>query len=365
MESVVYGGLDVHKETISAYLFNRETGEMAEQVLRNEKRTLLRAVRRWQKMGELRLCYEAGSCGYVIKRWLDEEGVTCEVVAPSKTPRASGDRRKTDRLDARKLAQLHAAGLLTAVHVPGEEDERIRGVVRLRDEVTRDMTRVKNRIIKHLGRLGIRYQEGNNWTQRHHRWLLRLKLERCDGLILRTHLDTLNHLETQREALDQEIEAFAESEAYREGVQRLLCLRGIGVYSAMALLTEIGDIRRFAAAPQLMSYLGLVPSEHSSGEHRRQGAITKTGNARARWILGQAAWNQSRRPGTKRLRKQWQTQPLEIAAIGRKAEKRLHSTFWRIATRKERCIAATAVAREMAGFVWAILSEPGPQGAQT
>lgn len=361
MESVVYGGLDVHKETIAACLLNRETGEVVEQTIQNDRQRLIRAVRRWQEMGELRLCYEASGAGYVIKRWLDAEGVACDVIAPSKTMRAPGERVKTDRRDARKLAQLHAVGLLTTVRTPSVEEERARAVVRLRDEVTRDMTRVKNRVLKHLSRLGIRYEEGKNWTQKHRCWLMRLSLEPEEALILRTHLDTLNHLEVQREEIDREIEAIAETEPYRDGVQRLMCLRGIGLYSAMVLLTEIGDIYRFGGAPQLMSYFGLIPSEQSSGQRRRQGAITKTGNRRARWILGQAAWNQTRRPGSERLRRHWKTQPLELVAIGRKAEKRLHHKFWKIAMRRDRRIAATAVAREMAGFVWAILREPCAQ----
>ena len=365
MTSVIYGGLDVHKETIVAYLFNRETGEVVQQKVPNDRRRLLRAVHRWREMGELHLCYEASGAGYVIKRWLDAEGIACEVIAPSKTPRAPGERVKTDRRDARKLAQLHAAGMLTRVRTPSVEEEGVRALVRLRDEVTRDMTRVKNRTLKHLSRLGIPYREGKNWTQRHRRWLMRLSLEPGETLILRTHLDTLNHLEMQREEIDREIEIIAETEPYRDGVQRLMCLRGIGLYSAMVLLTEIGDVRRFGGAPQLMSYFGLIPSEGSSGEHRRLGAITKTGNRRARWILGQAAWHQTHRPGSERLRKHWKTQPLELVAIGRKAEKRLHHKFWKIAVRKDRRIAATAVAREMAGFVWAILREPCAQNAKS
>jgi transposase len=363
MSSVVYGGLDVHKETIVAYLLNRETGEVVEQTVHNDRTRLVRAVRRWQEMGDLRLCYEASSAGYVVKRWLDSEGVACEVIAPSKTMRASGERVKTDRRDAQKLARLYAAGLLTTVRTPTEEEECVRAVVRLRGEVTCDITRLKNRIVKHLSRLGIRYGDGKNWTQKHRRWLMRLSLEPGEALILRMHLDTLGHLEVQHDEIAREIEELAETAPYRDGVQRLLCLRGIGVYSAMVLLTEIGDIQRFAGAPQLMSYLGLVPSERSSGERRRVGSITKTGNGRARWVLGQAAWNQTHRPGSERLRKHWKSQPLELVAIGRKAEKRLHHKFWKIAMRKDRRTAATAVAREMAGFVWAILREPCAQNA--
>jgi len=365
MNSVVYGGLDVHKDSISACLINRETGAIFQEQVPNDQGRLLRATRRWQKLGQLRLCYEASGAGYVIKRWLDGEGIDCEVIAPSRIPRAPGDRIKTDRRDARKLAQLYAAGLLSPVRTPSQEEEQVRAIVRLRDEITRDMTRIKNRVLKHLARLGIRFEGGKNWTQKHRRWLQKLSLHPADALIVNMHLNTLDHLEAQRQDLDERIAVIAEEPAYRDRVQRLMCLRGIQLYSAMVLLTEIGDISRFGTAPQLMSYFGLVPSESSSGDSRYLGGITKTGNSRARWILGQAAWNQTRRPGSERLRKQWATQAPEVVAIARKAEKRLHQKFWRIAARKERTIAATAVARELAGFVWAVLSAPCAQVASS
>jgi transposase len=358
MNSLVYGGLDVHKDSISVCLLNRETGTMVQEQVANDEDKLLRAARRWQKLGPLRLCYEASGAGFVIKRWFDAAGVACEVIAPSHVPKAPGDRVKTDRRDAKKLAQLYAADLLTSVRTPSEEEEHIRATVRFRDQITRDTTRTKNRILKQLGRLGIRYRGGDNWTVKHRYWLQQLSLQEDEAYILNGHLSTLSHLESQRQALDEKIAKIAEQPQYREGVRRLLCLRGIQLYSAMVLLTEIGDIRRFATAPELMSYLGLVPSEHSSGNDRNQGKITKTGNSRGRWILGQAAWNQARRPGGGRVAMHWRTQAPELVAIGRKAQQRLHQTFWRIACRKDRRIAVTAVAREMAGFVWALLTAP-------
>jgi transposase len=360
MTSVVYGGLDVHKESIVAFLFSPETGEFREAQLGNDRQQLRQAITQWSELGTLRLCYEASNAGYVIKRWCDEWEVGCEVIAPSLIPRAPGDRVKTDRRDARKLATLYAAGALTAIHVPSEAEEQVRALLRMRAELTRDMTRTKNRVANHLSRLGLHYKLGRkSWTQTYRRWLNGLSLSAMDDVILQAHLQTLDHLECQRAGLDARIEEASRWPVYAENVQRLLCLRGIQVYSAMVLLTEIGDIRRFPTAPQLMSYFGLVPSEDSTGPHRHTGAITKAGNAYARWILGQAAQNQRRRPGrSQRLHKQWQSQPAEVVAIARKAERRLHHKFWKIASRKESSIAATAVAREMAGFVWALLSLP-------
>jgi transposase len=178
-----------------------------------------------------------------------------------------------------------------------------------------------------------------------------------EQIILQSHLSTLAHLECEKEAVTEKIEEIATTEPYAEPVQRLQCLKGVGVYTAMVLVTEIGDIRRFATAPQLMSYFGLVPSEHSSGEHRSTKSITKTGNAHGRRVLGQAAWNQCGAVGrSKQLLERWQGQQPEVVAIARKAERRLHKKYWKIAYRKDHRKAATAVAREMAGFVWALLS---------
>lgn len=360
MGSVVYGGLDVHKESISACLINRETGAIVQDQVPNDPAQLLRAVRRWQKLGELRLCYEASGAGYVIKRWLDGEGIACEVIAPSKIPHAPGERIKTDRRDARKLAQLYAAGLLSPVRTPSQAEEQVRAIVRLRDEITRDMTRIKNRIVKHLGRLHIRFEGGRNWTQKHRRWLQKLGLDPAEALILNIHLNTLDHLESQRQELDQKIAVIAEEPTYRESPTPPVLAWDPTLQRDGVAYRD----RRYCTLRQCAPTDELLRVGTARGQQRRHpssGGITKTGNSRGRWILGQAAWNQSRRPGSGRLRKHWRTQAPELVAIARRAEKRLHQKFWRIAARKERTIAATAVARELAGFVWAILSVPCTQ----
>jgi transposase len=174
--------------------------------------------------------------------------------------------------------------------------------------------------------------------------------------VVRTHLEGLDHLSEQRAELDKKIDEIAHSDTYWGRVQRLMSLKGVGIYSAMVLVTEIGDIRRFGEAPRLMSYMGLVPGESSSGEKRRTKSITKAGNSRLRWVMAEMAWNQMRKVGgCVRVRKHWETQPAEVVAIGRRAEKRLHDKFWKVALRKDKKTAAIAVAREMAGFVWAML----------
>lgn len=358
MCSIAYGGLDVHKRTISAYLICRETGEIISEELPNDQGRVLKAVKRWQKnLGELRLCYEASGAGFVLKRWLDKIGVHCEVIAPSLVPKAPGERVKTDRRDARKLATLYQAGLLQAVRVPRPEEETVRALVRLRDELTRDMTRIKNRLLKYLATLGCYYLEGKTWTQRHRAWIGALPLEPIQRLVVQTHLDQLDDLLTRRERVDGKIAEIAESEPYKRLVQRLLSLKGVGVYTAMVILSEVGDARRFPEAPCLMSYLGLVPREDSSGQSQHRGPITKAGNNRVRWVLTEAAWNQARAVGgCARVKKHWQSQSPEVVAIAKKAERRLHNKFWKVATRKDRKTAAVAVAREMAGFIWALLT---------
>jgi transposase len=357
MSSIVYGGLDVHKKTISAHLICPSTGEIVSEELPNERERVLKAARRWQKrLGEVRVCYEASGAGFVLKRWLDAIGMHCDVIAPSLVPKAPGERVKTDRRDARKLATLYRAGLLQPVRVPGPEEETVRALVRLRDELTRDMTRAKNRILKYLATLGYYYVEGSTWTQRHRAWLGGLPLEPIQRVVVRTHLEQLDGLSERRLDIDRQIAEIAQSEPYKTRVQRLMSLKGIGLYSAMVIVTEIGDAKRFPSAPHLMGYLGLVPREDSTGDSRRRGPITKAGNNRVRWVLGEAAWNQMQRVGDcARLKKHWQTQPPEVVAIAKKAEKRLHDKFWKVVARKDRKTAVIAVAREMAGFIWALL----------
>ncbi|MDO8674255.1 MAG: IS110 family transposase, partial [Dehalococcoidia bacterium] len=233
MSSIVYGGLDVHKDTIVACLIVHNTGEVLGEEFPNDHTRLERVVRRWGKLGELRLCYEASGAGFVIKRWLDNLGIHCDVIAPSLIPRAPGERVKTDKRDARKLATLYAGGVLQAVRVPDQEEETVRALVRLHDEMTRDMTRTKNRVLKYLATLGFYYRDGNNWTTRHRTWLNGLTLTPIQRLILQTHLDELDHLRGQLEGIDRKIEELAHTERYWAQVQRLLSLKGIGLYSAM------------------------------------------------------------------------------------------------------------------------------------
>lgn len=356
MASIVYGGLDVHQKSISVCLLDSSTGEIIEQQIANDQEKVIKEASRWKKLGEVRVCYEASGAGFVVKRWLEAAGVWCDVIAPSLMPKAPGDRVKTDRRDAKKLATLYRAGLLTSVRCPNEQEETVRAIVRLRDEVTRDMTRSKNRASKYVQTLGHRY-EGVKWTLKHRDWLGKLPLDSPQRFVLLQHLDEVDHLVKRRRTIDDRIKELSDTEPYREKVQRLMCLRGVGLYTAMVILTETGDARRFASAKAMMSYFGLVPRESSSGERQSRGSITKAGNSRVRWVLTEAAWNQTSRVGnSQRLRKQREGLSEKVVEISKKAERRLHDKYWKLAQRKDRRVAVTAVAREMVGFIWSLLT---------
>lgn len=356
MASIAYVGLDVHKESINACLLKLDTGEVIEKTLDNEKQAVLRVVRDWAKQEDLRVCYEASGAGFVLKRWLDDVGISCDVIAPSLIPKAPGDHVKTDKRDARRLAIQHAAGALKSVRVPSEEEEAVRAVMRLRADITKEIVAAKNRVIKYLRTLGHVYGGKSNWTVKHREWIDGLELDKLQKVVIASYLRALDEATERKAEVDEQIAQIAESGPYRDRVDALRCLKGLDVYSAMALLSEIGDIRRFGKPGQLMSYLGLVPREYSSGKKRRTGSITKSGNAQGRWILIEAGWNQVRTDrASARAKKQWGGQSEEVVAIAQKAHKRLHEKYWKIAIRKERNIAVTAVARELAGFVWAIL----------
>jgi transposase len=307
--------------------------------------------------GPVRVAYEAGPTGYGLARELAKRRVECVVAAPSKIPRASGDRVKTDRRDAELLVRLLLAGKLHAVRVPGAEEEALRDLVRARESVRVDLMRCRHRLSKLLLRHGIRFEDGDAWTERHRQWLASVELQwpaaQATLLDVRGAIDALTH---RRDALERQIVAMLPSSPWRAQVGVLRCLRGVDTLSAVGLCAEVGDFTRFARAGQLMSYVGLVPSENTTGQQRRLGSITKTGSAHARRLLVEAAWHYRPRPNLgKALTERQADQPPEAVAIAWTAQKRLHRTWARLEARnKRRTIIAVAAARELAGFVWAI-----------
>ncbi len=305
----------------------------------------------------VRAAYEAGPTGYGLARELAKRRVECVVAAPSKIPRAPGDRVKTDRRDAELLVRLLLAGKLHAVRVPGPEEEALRDLVRARESVRVDLMRSRHRLSKLLLRHGIRFDDGPAWTQRHRDWLRTIALEwpaaQATLLDAQGAIDALCH---RRDQLEREIVALVPGSPWAVQVGRLRCLRGIDTLSAVGLCAEIGDFERFARAEQLMSYIGLVPSESTTGRQRRLGSITRTGSGHARRLLVEAAWHYRPRPRIgKALTDRQNSQPSQAVAIAWSAQQRLYRTWARLEARaKRRTIIAVAAARELAGFASAI-----------
>ena len=360
MSKYTWIGLDVHLDSITAAILYGDA-EIPEIVkLSGDLMKVRRLFRRLSKNGPVRACYEASGAGFVLHRVLAKDGFHCDVIAPSLIPRKPGDRRKTDRLDAVMLVRLYRSGHLTPVHVPSEDQEALRRLLRIRTTYQIYCKATKHRISGMLRNHGFVFREGlSTWTKKHRQWLtkLRLDLEGPLQTALAIELEHLEYLETQREALDAELERFARSHPYRINVEALCCLRGVKTLTALTLLCEVDDVRRFRSPKSLMAYFGLVPSERSSGDRERRGPITKAGNIHARRLLIEAAWNNRHRSGADLiLKRRRQGQPPAVVAIAMKAQHRLYKKFWRLDQRKHRHVAITAVAREMCGFIWAILN---------
>ena len=348
-------GLDVHATKIVAAVLDGETGEL--QWFRMSGESAGAAGFCGGLPGPVRAAYEAGPTGYGLARELAKRGVECVVAAPSKIPRASGDQVKTDRRDAEHLVRLLMAGKLHAVRVPGEEEEALRDLVRAREAIRVDLMRCRHRLSKLLLRHGIRFDDGRAWTERHRRWLATIAFPwPAAQTTLQDAIGAVDALEHRRGQLEHEIIALLPASPWAVQVGRLRCLRGIDTLTAVGLCAEIGDFERFAKAAQLMHYLGLTPSEDTTGESRRLGSITKTGSGHARRLLVEAGWHYRKRPQIgKTLTDRQAGQPPEAIAIAWTAQRRLHRVWTRLEQRaKRRTIIAVAAARELAGFCWAI-----------
>jgi transposase len=360
-EHIIWMGLDVHKDSVVAAVLRGDEADAEVVRLTSDLMRVRKLFRRLSREGAVRACYEASGVGYVLQRALTRDGFFCEVVAPSLIPRKPGERRKTDRIDAVSLAKLYRSGHLTAVAVPSTEQESVRGLVRLRTSTMKQVQDTKRRINGILLVQGLVFRGTKTlWTKQHRAWLSKLRGEIDDGAmatVIRTELEQLEYLETKLHSLDAELERFARRDPYREMVEALCCLRGVRVLTAMVLVTEIGDIRRFRSPRALMAWMGLVPQERSSGSVERRGPITKTGNTHVRRILVEAGWNHRHRAGADLiLKRRRQGQPPEIVAIAVKAQHRLSKKFYRLGLRKHPNKTVVAVARELCGFVWAIMT---------
>ena len=360
-ESSTHVGLDVHKNEIVVALLRPGEREPVQWRVVNEARGIRRLARRIQREAEadVTCVYEAGPCGYELQRRLEGEGLSTQVIAPSLIPRKPGERIKTDRRDARKLAELSRAGTLTEVRPPSEQEEAVRDLCRCREAAVRDLTRARHRLSKLLLRRGLVYRSGKNWTQAHRRWLRGLSFEHKSlEIVFADYLLAIEQLEERRRALDIELESVSQQEPYRDPVGRLRCFRGIDTVSALTIVAELHEFRRFDSPRRLMGYLGLVPGEASSGEHTRRGAITKTGNRHVRRVLVEAAWHYRHRPAVgKALRQRREGQPPAVIALADRAQRRLNRRFYRLVLSRGKPPqkAVVALARELVGFVWATL----------
>ena len=354
-----YVGMDVHKQTIAVSVAEAQGGEVRYLgEIANSPEAIQKLVKQLRKGdAQLSFCYEAGPCGYGIHRQLSDLGWACQVVAPSLIPKKAGDRVKTDRRDSLLLARLHRAGELTAVWVPDDAQEALRDLTRAREDMKHLQRQAKQRLSAFLLRHGQRYSGKSNWTQAHYRWLEGMNFNQpVQQIVFQEYVDTVQLLSTRVAALDKQIESAAAESVFWPVIEALMALRGVNLLTAATIVAEIGDLQRFTGAPQLMAYLGLVPSEHSSGGTKSRGGITKTGNGHVRRVLVEAAWTY-RHPARKTacLQRRAERTPKAVQAIAWDAQKRLCARYKRMEGRgKLKVQACTAVARELAGFIWAV-----------
>jgi transposase len=359
-----YLGLDVHKETIAVSIAPQHSTEVRRYGIIGGS---LDAVDKLlKKLGqenlELRVVYEAGPCGFVLCRHLRSQGIHCEVVSPSLIPRKSSDHVKTDRRDADQLARLYRAGELTSVHIPDQEDEAIRDLVRARYSASTDQKQARNRLKGFLLRLGYRYSGKSSWNDAHKRYLSGLVMpQAAQQIAFQEYIHAIDDSTNRLARLTQAVEDTVAGWKWEPVVRALMSLRGVQVLTAMTLVAEVGDFSRFEDPRSLMHFFGLTPSEHSSGGSRVQGGITKCGNSHCRRVLTEAAWQYRLKPKvSEAIQKRQEGQSKEVRLIAWKAQERLNKRFKLLAARKKSVIAATAIARELSGFVWAIACRVKP-----
>jgi len=353
-------GLDVHAETIAVAIAEPDGEVRSLGTIANRAESVRKLVKKLGPAEHLKACYEAGPTGYVLYWQLAELGVACEVIAPTLVPMKAGDRVKTDRRDAERLARSYRSGDLTAVWVPDEGSEALRDLVRAREAAKQDQLRARHRLGKFLLRMGQRPAMGMKaWTAPYMAWVRQVHFTQlAREATMLDYLYEVDHMGERVKRLEQSITEAVKlaTPAVQEVVKGLQALRGIAEISAVTIVAELGSITRFENARQLMGYSGAVPSEDSSGQRTRRGSITKTGNAHLRRIVVEAAWSYRHRPALgPRLRKRQEGVPEPIKEIAWKAQVRLTKRYARLAAAgKDQRKIITAVGRELLGFIWAI-----------
>ncbi|MFP7754802.1 IS110 family transposase [Thermodesulfobacteriota bacterium B35] len=362
-KTVRYLGLDVHKNSIVLAAADSGSRDEAEYVgtIDHDMSQLDKIIRKYISRGfDVDCVYEAGPCGYEIHRHLTGNGIACSVIAPSRIPRQSGDRVKTDRRDAKTLARLHRAGELTPVYVPTVEDEALRDLVRAREDSKQALRRTKQQLGAFLLRRSIIYPGKTPWSKAHFNWLADITMEhRAQQIVLQEYIDAICTCQERVDRITQQIYELSEQSRLKPLIDALASMRGISTLIATILAAELGDLHRFDHPEQLMAYVGLIPSEHSSGPKVRKGTITKTGNGHVRKSLVEAA-QAYRLPARKSraILKRQQGVPKRIQEIAWKAQCRLCGRYRRLIGKgKKANVAKIAVARELVGFAWAVAQE--------
>jgi transposase len=359
-KKILYIGLDVHKNTIDAAIApGRTNGKVRSYGKINSNLDAINKLidKLQDKNVELRFVYEAGPCGYQIYRNLKSKKISCAVVAPSMIPRRSGDRVKTDRRDAINLVRLFRAGELTSIYVPSVEDEAIRDLIRCRYDIRQLERKTRQRLLSFLLRHGYHYSGSKHWTKGFYTWLATIKFSHpAQQIVFQEYIDTTNECSERIKRITEQIQAHVQLWSRAPFVKAYQALKGVSLIVAATVVAEIGDMNRFENPKQLMAYLGLIPSEHSSGKSVRRGAITKTGNSHVRRVLVEAAWTY-KLPArkSKYLLKRQQGLPKSVCDISWKAQTRLCARYRRLIARgKSRQTTTIAIARELSAFMWAI-----------
>lgn len=359
-KTIRYVGMDVHAETIAVAVCEGRKVPRSLGTVANRPEAVRKLLNKLGDLGCLRVCYEAGPTGYVLYWQLVKLGVHCDVVAPTRVPKCAGDRVKTDRRDALRLADAYRAGSVEGIWVPDAAHEALRDLVRAREAAKKDETRAKHRLSKFLLRYGCRPDTPSRaWSHRWWAWVRKLELPHAgQNAALQDYILEVEHAQHRIKRLDASLEATMEQAPaeLQEVVVALQSLRGVGKLTAVTLVTEVGYFGRFEKASQLMGYTGLIPSEESSGARRKQGAITKTGNAHLRRVLVEAAWHYRHKPRLSVRQKQLQGQlDARVCERAWEAQLRLNRRFWTLTLQnKPSGKVITALARELTGFVWDI-----------
>ena len=361
MKQLAYIGIDYHMNTISVAVIIKGQNDFFDTIhMKNNDKTILKYFKKLSKKFEIQACYEASCNGYSFQRKMNNWGFHCDVIAPSLIPKKPGDKRKNDYRDARNLTQLYANGQLTVVHPPTEEQESIRNLIRCRLNLKKDEKNVKLQINSFCLSQGLIWPQ-SKWTVKHRAWLSKIEFpDAYSQQVLSEYLGHLQYLSSRIANLDKIIEEISCSKVYASSVKKLRAFKGIDTLSAMILIAEITDFRRFPNPRALMAFLGLIPSEESSADKQKGGGITKTGNSRCRTQLIESVQHLMKKPTISyKMKSNLAQVDAASSNIAIKCMHRLHKRFWALVIKgKNRNKAKAAIAREFAGFIWAMMTQP-------